>query len=70
MMLMCCQLDNTPVPNEDVSDLTITVVSAMVQKASNSDGFPKWGPLRTYIDVTDGTVDTNVGEMGSRGYPY
>lgn len=50
------QLDDTVVANDDVPDLVITVVSALVQKAASVVEFPVWGAFQAQFNITSGQV--------------
>ncbi len=48
--------DGTQVPAEDVADLTITVITAMVQPAASIDQFPRWSNYTELTNITQSKV--------------
>ena len=48
------RMDDTYVPNEEVQDLKISVVSSVVKAAEAEDEFPVWGDFEVHTGVTEG----------------
>lgn len=46
-------MDDTAVPTDQVPDLKVSVVSALVQKATSPSDFPRWGDFTVHDNVTD-----------------
>jgi tyrosinase len=44
-------LDDTPVPNDSVQDLNVTVVSSVVKRAESQNQFPKWGRFQEHFQA-------------------
>lgn len=49
-------MDGTILDAANVSDLSITIVSARVNPAVNDDDFPSWSDFRELKAVTEGKV--------------
>ena len=48
------RMDDTYVPNGEVQDLKVSVVSSVVQEAEAEDEFPTWGDFTVHTGITDG----------------
>ena len=48
------RMDDSYVPNGEVQDLRVSVVSSVVQAAEAEDEFPVWGDFEVHTGVTDG----------------
>lgn len=49
-------MDGTVLDPADVSDLSITVMSARVDPAESADDFPSWSDFKEMTAVTEGKV--------------